>query len=93
MRDQFLFVPDVIAGGDAIDAGLVQVGRDQRRQAEAVGRVLAVDDDEIEIELRAQRRQMRDDRVASGSADNVTEKKNLHAKRSTSCSVTSQSSF
>ena len=49
--DDVALVPDMVAGGDAVDAGIVQLGADLGGDAEARGGVLAVDDDEIEAEL------------------------------------------
>ena len=46
--DDLAAVPDMIAGGDNVDPGVVELLANLGRDAEAMGRVLAVDDDEIE---------------------------------------------
>ena len=46
--DDFLLVPDVIAGRDDGDARAQEIDRDLRRDAPAARRVFAVDDDEVD---------------------------------------------
>ena len=68
----------MVAGGDAVDAGLVQLGADLGGDAEACRRVLAVDRNEIESELAPQARDFLDHRIAAGPADDVTAEQDLH---------------
>ena len=77
--DDLALVPDVVAGGDDVDAGGVELLADLVGDAEAMRRVLAVGDDEIEREVAAQPRHMLDDDVAPGAPDHVTAKKHPHA--------------
>ncbi len=76
---RLLLVPDMVAGGDDVGAGLVDLGADLLRDAEAAGGVLAVDDDEIEREIAPQPRQRRDRRCAAGAADEIAEKQDTQA--------------
>ena len=76
--DDLALVPDVVAGGDAVDAGLVQLGADLGGDAEARRRVLAVDRHEIETEFAPQARDFLDHRIAAGPADDVTAEQDLH---------------
>ncbi len=50
--DGFLLIPDVVAGRDDIRAGINRLEEDILGNAEAAGGVLAVDDDEIEFQVR-----------------------------------------
>ena len=52
--DQLALVPDMVAGGQDIDAAIVELAADPLGQAKAARRVLGVDDDEIEREIAAQ---------------------------------------
>ena len=54
MRDDLALVEDVVAGGDDIRPGREEQVANLRRDAESAGRVLAVDDHEIEVERPAQ---------------------------------------
>ena len=78
MGQDLAVVPAVVAAGDDIDARGVELFADLAGDAEAAGRVLAVDDDEIGIQLLAQRRQVREHGVAPRSSDDVAAKQNLH---------------
>ncbi len=64
-------VPDMVAGGDDIDAAGIEFGADLVGDAEAVRGVLAVDDDEIERQFAAQARQMRADHLAPRPPDHI----------------------
>ena len=68
----------MVAGGDAVDAGIVQLAADLGGDAEACRRVLAVDHHEIESELAPQTRNFLDHHVAAGTADDVTTEQNFH---------------
>src|SRR4051812_9877746 len=69
----------MIAGGDAVDAGIVQLGTDLGGDAEARGRVLAVDDHEIEPEFLAQTRHVPGHGLTAGPSDDVAAEQDLHA--------------
>ena len=53
VRDDLALVPDMIAGGDDVDAGGVELLADLVGDAEAVRGVLAIGDDKIEREVAA----------------------------------------
>src|SRR5690348_16086564 len=72
-------VPDMIAGRDDVDAGGIELLADLVGDAEAVRGVLAVGDNEIERQVAAQPRHMRDDDIATGPPDHVTAEKQPHA--------------
>ena len=55
--EDFLLVGPVIAGGDHIDADAEEFLGDGAGEAEAAGGVLAIGDDEIQLQLVAQARQ------------------------------------
>ena len=77
--DDLASIPDMIAGGHDIGAGLVELARDLIGDADAARGVLAVDDNEINCESRPQAGQMFLDRVTAGAADHIAEEQNLHA--------------
>ena len=72
-------VPGMVAGGDAVDTGLVELGADLGGDAEARRRVLAVHDHEVEAELAPETRDLLDHRIAAGAADDVATEQNFHA--------------
>ena len=74
--DDFLLVPDVIAGRYHGDARAQEIDGDFRRDSPAARGVLAVDDDEVERVRFLQTRQLRDHGAAAWFAHNVAEKKN-----------------
>ena len=51
----------------------------ERRDAETAGGILAIDDDEIELEVRNQPRKLLPHRRAAGASDHVTQEKKSHA--------------
>ena len=71
-------VPGVVAGGDDIDARLIELAADLRGDTEPVGGVFAVDDDEVEFEVPAQLRNAVADRPPAGTTDDVAAEKKLH---------------
>ena len=71
-------VPDVVAGGQDVDAGVVELTAEALGQAKSAGRILRVDDNEVDRELLPQCRHMLLDRVAAGAADHVSAKQNDH---------------
>ncbi len=66
-------VPDVVAAGDDVDAAGQQLVRERRREAHPGCDVLAVGDDEVEVELVPEVRQRMADRDAPGLADDVAD--------------------
>ena len=74
-------VEGVVAEGHDVGAGEQDLVADRLRDAEAAGRVLAVDDDEIEPPALAQGRQALDDRVAARPADDVAEEEEAHRSK------------
>ncbi len=70
-------VPDMVAGGDHVGAGLERGAEDVVGDAEAAGRVLAVDDDEIEPEIRNQPGQLPPRGGAAGAAYEVAEEEQV----------------
>ncbi len=78
-EDQRLaLVPGMIAERDGVGAGIEQLLIDRLGDAEAAGRVLAIDHDEIERPVPDQSRQMIRDRGAAGAADDVADKQYPH---------------
>src|SRR5205814_8271320 len=63
--------PDVVPERDGVGPGCEQLVRELRRDPDAVGDVLAVDDDDVGVELVTQGRQPLLDRSASRHADDV----------------------
>ena len=78
-NDRFLLVPDMVAGGDDIGAGIDGFEEDILGDAEAAGGILAVDDDEIEFQVGHEPRQAIPYRSPSRLADHVTQKKQPHS--------------
>ena len=78
--DDLAFVPDMVAGGDDIDPGGIELGADLVGDAEAMRRVLAIDDDEIERELTPEARHMRDHNLAARAADDIAAEQEPHAR-------------
>ena len=73
--DNVLLVPDVIAGRDDGSARAQKIDRDLSGDAATAGRVLAIDDREIDPVLFLQLRQPRDHRAAARLANDVAQKK------------------
>jgi len=63
----------VVPGRDDVRACVEELRRELRRQADAVGRVLAVDDAEVDLALVAQALELLFDRAAAGGAEDVRE--------------------
>ena len=76
--DDLALVPDVVAGGDDINAEIEQVFRERTGDTEATGRILPVGDDEINGAVFHQARQAVFDDVASGTSENVAYEENVH---------------
>ena len=89
-------VPDMIAGGQHIDASREQRIANLRRHAEPASCVLAIDYQKIQFQLIAQPRRGIDNRIASAATHNVTKKQNPHhpvSTRRSPAGVSAPSSF
>ena len=75
---RFLLIPGMIAERDRVGAGLDEFVVDRLGDAEAAGRVLAIDDDAIELPVADQAGQALGDDRAAAAADNVADKENAH---------------
>ena len=64
-------VPDVIPGGEHIDAESEEVIGDLRCQAETAGRILPVGHDQVEVQLAAQLRHEASDGFTPRAADDI----------------------
>ncbi len=73
-----LLVERMIAERDRVRAGIQKLLEDVLGDAEAAGRVLAIDDDEVELVALSERRQHFDDGLAAGASDHVSEEKKPH---------------
>jgi hypothetical protein len=78
--DDLAAVPDMVSGGDDIDAGGIEFAADLVCDAEAGGGVLAIDDDEIEGQLAAETRQVFDHARPSRAAHDVAAEQNSHRR-------------
>ncbi len=77
--DDLPLVPDVVAGGQDIDFGIVKFAAQAFGQAAARGRVLGIDDDQVDRKLTAQDRHVLFDRLTAGPSDDVSTKQDVHA--------------
>ena len=77
VRVDLLPPPGVVAERDHVRAGGEEALGQLRRDPDAVGDVLAVQDAERDAELVAQARQARLDRAAAGRADHVSDEEDL----------------
>jgi hypothetical protein len=75
--DDLAFIPDVIAGGHDIDAEIEEFFGERGSDSEASGGVFAVSDDEIDGVLAPEFGQAIFYDRSSGTAENVTDKKNF----------------
>ena len=78
MANDVALVEDVVAGGDQVGAGGIEFPADLRRDAEAAGGVLAIDDRDVETQIGSQPRQRLDQQPASGAADDVAAVEDPH---------------
>ena len=76
--DDFALVPDVIAGGQDIDFGVVKFAAEAFGQAAAGRRVLGIDDDQVEGEPTAQGRHVLFYGLTAGPSDNIATKQDFH---------------
>lgn len=93
-------IESMIASCDNVGARFKDILNDAGGDAKSRGRVLRIDNDEIQREAALQARQLFDKRTPAGAADNISEYGNLHGRppcsRRTSMasrSVTIQSSL
>ena len=71
---RFLLIPGVVAERDRVGAGVEKFAIDRLGDAEAAGRVLAVDDNEVELPVAHEARQPLAYDGAAAAADNVSDK-------------------
>jgi hypothetical protein len=76
---RLFLIPRMIAERQAVGAGVEQFSRGGLGDPKAGGRVLGVDDGEVQGEVAAQARQVFAQALAAGAADHVTEKSQSHA--------------
>src|ERR1700689_3993381 len=81
-HQRLALIPGMIAERYRVGAGVDEFLVDRLRDAEAAGRVLAVDDHEIEAEVADQAGQMFRDGGAPGPADHVTDEENAQLMNS-----------
>ena len=81
-HQRLALIPRMIAERHRIGAGVDEFLIDCFRDAEAAGRVLAIDDDEIERPVANHAGQILRDGGATGSADHVPDKKNAQITNS-----------
>jgi hypothetical protein len=72
--------PGVVAERDRVRAGRQQLVRELRRDPDAVGDVLAVDDADVDVELVAKRGQTLLERAPSGRADDIGDEEDPHTR-------------
>src|SRR5205823_1773461 len=87
--DDFALVPDVIAGGQDIDFGVVKFAAEAFGQAAAGRRVLGIDDDQVEGEPTTQGRHVLFYGLTAGPSDNIATKQDFHTapRREIACGV------
>ena len=78
MGNDIALVPDMVAGGDHIDADAIEFIADFRRDTEPAGRVFTIHDDEIEVIAFAQHGNMLDHGLAPGPPDHIAAYQNSH---------------
>jgi hypothetical protein len=76
--DCFLLVPHMVARRHHVGAGIDRLEKNVFRDAETAGRVLPVDDDEVQLEVADQSRQALPDGRPSGLAHHVAQKEKTH---------------
>jgi hypothetical protein len=74
----FALVPGMVAAGDDVGTGIDELVIDRLGDAEAAGRVLAVDGDEIELPVADQTGQASGQHGAPAAAKHITDEKNSH---------------
>ena len=81
-HQRLALVPGMIAAGDRVGAGIDQLVVDRLGDAEAAGRVLAVDDDEIELPVARSGRAAARSRPRARAPHDVADEQNPHASAS-----------
>ena len=77
--ERLALVPDVISGGHDIGARRQRLAKDVLGNAEAACGILAIDDDEIELEIGDEAGKLFPHRGSAGAANHVAEKEKSHA--------------
>src|SRR5260370_35602413 len=77
--DQLALVPDMVPGGQDIDAAIIELAAKALCQATAARRIFGVDDNEVDGELTAQGREALLDRIPPGAPDHVAAEQDIHA--------------
>jgi hypothetical protein len=72
----------VVAEGERVGARREQLLRELRRDPRSVGRVLAVDDADVDVELLAEPRQPLLDGAPAGGSEDVAEEEDFQVSRS-----------
>ena len=75
---ELTLVPDVIAGGNDVGAGRLELAGGLGREAGATCGVLPVHDRKVDAQLVAELGQQRGHRVAARAADDVTDEQDAH---------------
>ena len=76
--EDFLFVPNVVAGGDDMGTEVEEFFGDGGRDAEAAGGVFAVDDEEVDFVGFDEVGKVFANDVAAGGAEDVADEENVH---------------
>ena len=87
VADDLALVEHVIAGGDQVGAGGQELLTERRRDAEAAGGVLGVDDDGIEGELAPELSKLVEQRLAAGASDHVAAEQQPHPRPAPSAAI------
>src|SRR5208337_2321516 len=76
---EFALVPDMISGGEHVDAEIEKLLGDLRGEAEATGGILSVGNAEIDAVLPEQRRKLLAHNRPPWPSENISDKQNLQA--------------
>jgi len=79
LGDQVFFIPDVVAGGEHVNAQAEEFVVDVQGQAETAGRVFDVDRDQVHVVALDQFGQEAGQGAPSGLADHVAEEEQVHS--------------
>src|SRR5262249_35138093 len=77
--ERLALVPRMIAAGDRVRAGIDHLGVDLLSDTEAAGRVLAIDDDAIELPVAPEHRQALGHRRTARTPHHITDKQKTHS--------------
>ena len=78
IRDELPLIPDVVPGGQDIDAAIVEFAAEALGKPEPAGRVFRVDHDEVDRQFVAQPRHVLLDGVPARAADHIAAKQDVH---------------